>query len=95
MTYEDEPLDRFAIAAMPIVEQHRHQGMLAADYADDCYLLAIEMMKARDRAITTAKPAAEHVPPFPPIDGSAIPEKPAEIAANRLGFESFGYSERS
>lgn len=93
MNEDQELLDRFAIAAMAIVPSITGEG--DEDWSDACWQLAIAMKQARDRICTTAKPAQEHIPPFPPIDGSVIPEKPVAIAAKRLGFEPFEYGERS
>lgn len=98
MDQDQELLDRFAIAAMPEVlrvARDSGQPLVAPATADACWSIAIAMKQARDRIFTTAKPAADHVPPFPPIDTTAIPEKPSVIAAKRLKYEPFEYVERS
>jgi len=88
MNEDQELLDRFAIAAMSTVDWIRNE-----EDADYCWAVAIAMKQARDRICTTAKPAAEHVPPFPEIDG--LPEKPSVIAAKNLGHEPFDLTERN
>lgn len=56
-----------------------------------------DRVKALESLLTTDSKALDSRTPlsFPAIDGSAIPEKPSVIAAKRLGFEPFAYSERS
>lgn len=93
MDADQELLDRFAIAAVYAINLRSHD--YPDEFADECWRIAIAMKQARDRIFTTAKPADENIPPFPAIDGTAIPEKPSVIAAERLGFEPFAYCERS
>lgn len=99
MNEDQELLDRFAIAAMQSFALPFIYGDGGkedeARYADKCWSIAIAMKQARDRICTTAKPAEDQIPQFPLIDGDAIPERPSVIAAKRLGFEPFAYSERS
>jgi len=67
MDNDQELLDRFAIAAMGVLEVN-DESVSDDQFADDCWALAIAMKQARDRICTTAKPAPEHIPPFPVID---------------------------
>lgn len=63
MDNDQELLDRFAIAAMGEMTWLDHEAS-----ADHCWAVAIAMKQARDRIFSTAKPAPEHIPPFPIID---------------------------
>lgn len=61
MDQDQALLDRFAREAMHVVNRAlltKDQTMLNCEYADLCWTIAIEMMKARDRICTTAKPAS-------------------------------------
>lgn len=94
MNEDQELLDGFAREAMKSVPWDM-DGNFDTHSSARCWQIAIAMKQARDRICTTAKPAEDQIPPFPPIDGSAIPEKPSVIAAKRLGFEPFPYTERN
>lgn len=65
--FDQDLLDRFAIAAMPIVNQEvaaeRMDCETKEDFADLCYALACEMKKARDRAC-----GKQEIAPLPVID---------------------------
>lgn len=73
MTDTDQDLlDRFAIAAMPIVSlEVAHNRMHCESkecFGNLCYSLALSMKQARDRIFQTAQPAQMEAGPFPPID---------------------------
>lgn len=98
MTNPDQDLlDRFAIAAMPVVSfevAHARMGYATKEqYADHCYALAIEMKKARDRIFTTAQPAQMEAGPFPKLD--PIDLGVVEGTKAKHPFEPFELTERN